>query len=358
MHVLLVEPNYPIRYPNLALMKLSAKYKSLGFTTEYLKGEQYFLNKKPDKIFISTMFTYYAKETIECINFYKLNFPDATIQVGGIFATLMPEYIKEKTGIIPVIGCIEELDRLTPDYKLIEEMIKYSPYIEKWKEFSILFSTRGCPRNCGFCAVKTLEPKAKIIENWKDLINLDTKNVMFQDNNLTAMPFKHFKKVMTFIIDNKLKACFNNGFDARLLNEEQMQLMAKVKWYPGGLRLAFDNMSEDKHIQKCIKRLIELGVSKSAFLIFCLFNFNDDLKEAMYRHREMANLGVRPYPQVYAPLDKLTKKPIYVSPKWTLELIREFRQYFILAGNYKYKTFNQYLKEKGKKLENDTIRRI
>ena len=347
-HILLVEPDFQIRYPNLALMKISTKHKKLGDTVTYVKGEDYFLDNKPDKIYISTMFTYYSEETIRCINFYKHFFKDAEVIVGGIFATLMPDYIKEKTGIEPKVGCFEELDRLTPDYEIVSEMIKYSPYIKKWEDFSILFSTRGCPRGCAFCAVNTLEPIPSIIPNWKELVDLKKKNVMFQDNNLTAMPFEHFKKVLEFIIDNKLKACFNNGFDCRLLTDEHMKLMAKVKWYPGGLRLAFDNMSEDKYIQKTIKKLLELGVSKSAFLIFCMFNFKDDFKEAMYRLSEMRELGVRPYPQVYAPLDKLTKKPIFISDNWTLQLIREFRQYWILAGNHKYKTFEQFLTEKGK----------
>ena len=68
----------------------------------------------------------------------------------------------------------------------------------------------------------------------------------------------------------------------------------------------------------------------------------------MYRMSEMRKLKVRPYPQVYAPLDKLSKKPIYVSPNWTLKLIREFRQYWLLGGQYKNKTFEQHLAERGK----------
>jgi len=350
-NILLVEPNYPIRYPNLALMKISAKHKKLGDNVRYVKGEHYFLEKIPHIIYISTMFTYYANETINCINFYKHNFRDAKIEVGGIFATLMPDYIIKKTNIVPKLGCFNDLDETIPDYSLIIDMIKFSSYVKKWEDFSILFSTRGCPRNCDFCAVKTLEPSTYIIKNWKQLIDLNKQYVMFQDNNLTAMPFKHFKDVMFFIINNNLKSCFNNGFDCRILNNEQMLLLSKVKWYPGGLRLAFDNMSEDKYIQRTIKKLLDLGIPKSAFLVFCLYNFKDDLKEAMYRHSEIWKLGVRPYPQIYWPLTHLNKKDNYVSEKWTLPLIREFRQYWILGGNYKYKTFDQFLIEKGKKLE-------
>ena len=692
MNVLLVEPNIPTRYPNLALMKLSAKHKNLGDVTIYIKGEQLFLPFTPDIIYISTMFTYYSKEAIRCISYYKNVFPDAHIEVGGIFASLMPEYIKEKTGIIPFVGCSKELDMTPPDYTIVKDMIKVSPYIEKWKDFSMLFSTRGCPRRCAFClhpdtdilisdnslkkikdvkigdsligfvneqydggtrhklvpskmigkqyseaiayeielksgkkvicsgdhqwltcsrgwkytygtmggkdqrpyltkrskiksaynnyisdysdteeykkgyiagiyegdgciykihdkrsnyigerfkvamtdqepldtiekylnelgvnnirkrvfykgsikhkplneittgtyenmkkikeiinlnnndkefrrgfvagffdaegsntniirlhntdielinmvesilteygfffsrmvrpgtnypcytitlhtrkkgalrfynifkpkikrkfehlfinrflfegesvvsikklqkmelidiqtetenfianglashncAVYKLEPTPEIIPNWKELIDLNKKYVMFQDNNITNTPIEHFREVFNFIKEHKLVACFNNGLDARILTEEQMQLMANIKWYPGGLRLAFDNMTEDVYVQKCVKRLLELGVSKSAFLIFCLFNFYDTPEEAMYRHREMANLGVRPYPQVYWPLNKLNKDEKFIGKHWNMKLIQLFRTYWLLAGNYKNKKFEDYLKE-------------
>ena len=137
-NILLVEPNYPIRYPNLALMKISAKHKKLGDNVRYVKGEHYFLEKIPHIIYISTMFTYYANETINCINFYKHNFRDAKIEVGGIFATLMPDYIIKKTNIVPKLGCFNDLDETIPDYSLIIDMIKFSSYVKKWEDFSIL----------------------------------------------------------------------------------------------------------------------------------------------------------------------------------------------------------------------------
>ena len=355
MHILLVEPNYQIRLPNVALMKFSAKHKLLGDTTEYIKGEKE-ASKTPDIIYISTIFTYYAFETIRCINYYKDKYGISKIQVGGVFATLMPEYIFEKTGIKPFIGCIDELDRIKPDYDIVQEMIKYSPYIKKYEDFSILFSTRGCIRKCGFCVVAKVEPNHYVIDNWKELIDTSKKCIMFQDNNLTSAPIEHFKDVMKYVIDNNLYLCLNNGLDCRIISEEQMQIISKVKWYPGGLRFAFDNMSEDVHLQRVVTRLLELGVTKGAFLIYCLYNFTDDFNEAMYRFSECRRLKVRPYPQIYRPHDSLVKKEVFVSEWWNLELIREFRNYWYLAGNYKYKTFEEFLATKGKKIEDLNIK--
>jgi hypothetical protein len=326
-------------------MKISTKHKQQGDTVEYLKGfSSESKNKQPDIIYISTMFTYYSKQTIDCINHYSKTFPAAEIQVGGIFATLMPDYIEKKTGIKPFLGYSDELDHYRPDYNLVPTFIEQSPKVKKWKDYSILFSTRGCPRSCGFCAVKTLEPDTHIIENWQNAIDLSKPYVMFQDNNLTAFPFEHFKKVMEFIRKNGLKAHFNNGFDARKLTSEQIELMSQIKWAPAGLRLAFDNMTEDGYVQRAVDILLKKGIAKDKFLIFCMYNFKDTLEEAMYRCNEMKKLGVRPFPQCYYPLDSLEKKAI-PSKHWTEELISSFRQYWFLALNYKHKTWEHFLAE-------------
>jgi len=68
--VFLVEPDYVIKYPNLALMKFSAKHKKKGDKVYYIKGIKH-PNVVPDIIYISTMFTYYAKKTIETINYMQ-----------------------------------------------------------------------------------------------------------------------------------------------------------------------------------------------------------------------------------------------------------------------------------------------
>jgi hypothetical protein len=356
MNVLLVEPDYALTYPNLALMKFSAKHKKNNHNIKYIKGNlqpsgNLFCDGYiPNIIYISTMFTYEAKKTISCINFYRENYPDTEIQVGGIFASLMPDYVESNTGITPFIGCLKELDRIRPDYDLVGTMIHYSPKIDKWKEFSLLFSSRGCPRKCQFCGVKTIEPETNIIENWQKLLDITKKRVMFFDNNIAAIP-EHFDNVINFLINKKLRTVFQGGFDVRILTDKQIVLLSKVKWHENGLRLAFDNMTEDGYLQYTVKKLLELGIPKYAIMVFVLFNFQDTYEEAMYRATEVKNLGVRPYPQPFKKLDALNNKTV-PSKHWTKELARQFRYYWLMAKDFKKKTFEEFLAEKDKKLKN------
>ena len=342
---LLVEPEYKTKYPNIALMKLSTKLKNEGYSVKYIKGikqpsiDDWFV--KYDEIYITSLFTYESEIVIDTINNYKTRFPKSKIFVGGILASLMPDLIEKKTGIKPFIGYSKELDKLKPDYDLIEKG-------SKWDDFSFIFTARGCVNNCPFCAVPRLEPDNWINPNWKQCIDLRRKNVMIHDNNLTSLPMEHFRDVCNFLKEHKLGVIFDNGFDCRLFNEDHLKALEGVRILPNGLRFAFDGMQEDEHIQRTLKLCFDNGISKGKITVFLLFNFNDTPKEAEYRMREVVKLGARVYPQMYIPLNKKSRAPIFVGKYWTKELAREFRKFYLLMGYYTKWTFPEWL-EKEKK---------
>jgi radical SAM superfamily enzyme YgiQ (UPF0313 family) len=107
-NILLVEPAYNNPYPPLGLMKISTWHKKKGDEVLLIKdplhnrtldlfeqNERYYKKLKDhyDIIYITSLFTYQAQYAIQSIRYYKNRFPDARIRVGGIMATLMPEYI-------------------------------------------------------------------------------------------------------------------------------------------------------------------------------------------------------------------------------------------------------------------------
>ena len=53
------------------------------------------------RIFITSLFTWDIDKVVKSIHFYQDNFPKSKIHVGGVAATLMPEKIKNETGIKP-----------------------------------------------------------------------------------------------------------------------------------------------------------------------------------------------------------------------------------------------------------------
>lgn len=71
MKVLLVEADYKNKYPPLGLMKISAYHKANEDEVTFVKGKNKELQKqKWDRIYITTLFTFYWKKTVDIIKYY------------------------------------------------------------------------------------------------------------------------------------------------------------------------------------------------------------------------------------------------------------------------------------------------
>lgn len=340
--VLLVEPAYVTKYPPLALMKISSYHKALGDTVNFVKGINEGLDHNAyDIVYITSLYTYDASVVLNTIIYYKTKCINADIIIGGIYATLMPEHVKLNSGITPHIGLWKDVEFIPPDYSLLQN--------HPWADYSFLFTSRGCPNKCGFCAVKYTEPESIINERWKEHISLNLPNIMIHDNNLTAVDFNHYEKVMNYLASIKKSVTFDNGLDCRKFNEKHCRLLTNVNLK--SLRFAFDNMNQDGYIQKAIKLCLKYGLPAQKILVYVLFNYKDTLKEALYRAREIARLGVRPYAMQYIPLD-ITKRSDYFYGEWNKNLSKDFVLFVNechLAAVMDFKEWQ--LKWKGKRLK-------
>jgi len=327
-NILLVEPGYKNPYPPLGLMKISTWHKRKGDDVQLVKDtphspsqDHFEKNEKCykkfkehyDIIYITSLFTYQASYVIDSINYYKSRFPDAKIKVGGIMATLMPEYIKEKTGVKPHIGLLRGAENCPPDYSL------YPGF-----PFSISFTTRGCPRKCLFCAVNLHEPKFIVKRSWPGDIDIYKRGIIFWDNNWLASPNfeKDVEKLIKFQSVGISQIDFNQGLDCRLFNEGKARLLTSKNIKP--LRFAFDNGAEDGHIQVAIELAQKYGFKD--IRVYVLYNFSDgnDTPEYFYsRIDEMNKLGALTYPMRYRPIDSINGQ--YISPKWDRQLLRALK---------------------------------
>ncbi|MBM3239541.1 hypothetical protein FJZ31_24885 [Candidatus Poribacteria bacterium] len=329
-NILLVEPAYKTIYPPLGLMKISTWHKNKGDAVQLIKDTPHspeiddFERRKKcyrklkdhyDIIYITSLFTYQAGYVVKSVEYYQNRFPDAQIKVGGIMATLMPEYIKGKTGIEPHIGLLRGAENCPPDYSWYPNL----PY-------SISFTTRGCPRDCPFCSVKTHEPKFKVKEDWPKDIDITKKSIIFWDNNWLVSPNfeQDIKRLIEFRKIGITQIDFNQGLDCRLFNEDKAKLLSQIKIKP--LRFAFDNCSEDEHIQKAIKLAQKHGFKARDISVYVLYNFEDDNDTPeyfYYRINEINKLGALAYPMRYRPIDNANGQ--FYSDKWGKELLRALK---------------------------------
>ena len=337
-NIILLEPPYKSDYMPLGLAKISAFAKGHGCNTVY---QRKYSPLQEDLVCVTTCFTYDADivfKELDSIYFFN---PNANVVIGGIFASLMPTLILKKYPNIKLFsGCSPILDSVIPDYS-IDYQIK-----EVWNDYSTVFTTRGCKNACAYCCVSKLEPNHYISPNWKDHIIPLKKYVMISDNNLSSQPIEHIADVVNYVNLHKKKVYLNNGLDCKYITPENAKLFGSMKYVNSGFRIGFDRITEDGIFQEAIKLLVANGVPRSMITVFSLFNFLDTPREAVYRNNECVKLGIRPYPNMFKPLNLLSKKEKYLGKYWTPKLRDGFRNFFLMAGNYKKQSFEKFMNDR------------
>jgi len=334
-------------YPPLGLMKIAAFHKMREDEVRFVSGCDKSVFKFKDlplfssinlwdRVYITTLFTYQWKKTIDTINFYK----DAVggslrkIFVGGIMASLMPNEIYEETNVFPVVGVLnspqqialegnENIDMLPPDYDILDKRL-YAV-----TDTYYAYTTRGCINKCEYCGVRDIEPAYVNYIDIKDTIRHlrekygDKSRLKLMDNNVLASPqleqivddlieLGYGKNQFTESNPKRLRTIdFNQGLDASKVNENTMSLLSNLNIRP--MRIAFDNVKEKKIYERALKIASSHGITD--FSNYMLYNWRDtpkDLYERLKinikmnerwgRGKRKASAAIYSYPMRYAPI--------------------------------------------------------
>lgn len=366
-NILLIEPDYKNKYPPLGLMKISTYHKQRGDNIVFYKGCSPTLKEQLwDRIYISTLFTFYWNKTIKTIKYYHQSVRHPShIFVGGVMATLMKNEIKKEVDVTIVEGLLNEqgklryidddkIDSILPDYSIIDQksnsLLEYSyPTNDSY----IAYATRGCIRKCKFCAVPIIEPhftnSISIAEQVKAIRDKfgEKRHLLLLDNNILAS--KEFPKIIDEIksvgfergakytlnvngrkVSSNRYVDFNQGIDSRLLTKEKMKLLSEIAIAP--LRIAFDNIKyKDIYVEK-VRLAVEHGIKTLSNYI--LFNFKDTpedfyerLKINVELNEEFERNGYKSriwsFPMKYSPISgKFSKNRKYIGKQWNKKYLR------------------------------------
>lgn len=339
--VFLYEPYRSRKHIPLGLGKIATylkkKNKKAIFSREYIEGNY-------DLLCIESIFTYNAARVFDFIDSFMSKHPYSLILLGGTFPTLMSKFITEKyPRIIIFKGYSKRLDLYNPDYSIdwgINDL---------WKGYSQFFISRGCPNSCPYCAVSRLENMPWINKMWKNQIVPENDGVILLDNNITAFPLELFSEFCDYILEKKIRSVeLNSGFDCKYVSKDLVDLVCKLPIIKRGIRLAFDRMEDDGIFQKAVQMFLDVGISKYSIQAYVLFNFTDTVSQAEYRASECRKLGIRVYPQMFVPLNHLSRRDPYVGKYWTLNLARAWN-FFYSHELYLQMSFEEYMRGRAKK---------
>lgn len=229
-------------FPNLALMKLSAHHKGNGdLVTWYTPFDEY------DIVYKAKVFTF-TEDYNNFINNSK------KIVSGGTGYKMYDE-----------LFC----DKIQPDYSIYKNT--------SWFDDSVAygFLTRGCPNKCEWCVVPKKEGNIRGYMDIEEVANGKSK-VVLMDNNILASDYgiRQIEK----IIKLGLRVDFNQGLDARMIDDKMAKLLSKVKWLKY-LRMACDSSGMKKHVEKATKLLRKYDCKPKEYFIYVLLREIEDSYE-------------------------------------------------------------------------------
>lgn len=261
------------KFPNLALMKLSAYHQDQGDSVEWYQP----FSDRYDKVYISRVFSttpdydlvVNADEVIRGGTGYEIQLVDGREVYG-------------KGNDLPY-----EVEHIYPDYSLYG--ITDTAYG---------FLTRGCPRGCAFCIVGGKEGRrsvkvADLKEFWRE-----QKNIVLADPNILAC--KDWRDLLGQCAESKANIDFNQGLDIRLMTKDKAEAInaCKVK----EIHFAWDRYQDKDVILRNLALYAEYGKFKPHShnaIVYTIVNFDTTFEQDLERIYTLRDLGYWAYVMVY-----------------------------------------------------------
>ena len=233
-------------FPNIPLMKLSAWHKAQGDHVEWYRP---LLSGHMGIVYLSKVFSFTRD--------YEYPIDADNICRGGsgycIKLSNMTEIWEGEQITLP-----DEVEHTYPDYGLYGIT-----------DTAFGFLSRGCPRGCFFCHVKNKEGRhaykvADLSEFWHG-----QKNIEVCDPNILACP--DAEDLLHQLADSKAMVNLNQGIDARLLTERNIEIIKKIrmKYY----HFAWDNPADVDRIVPRLMIFLEIAKpNRRNVIVYCLVN--------------------------------------------------------------------------------------
>lgn len=255
------------KFPNLALMKISAYHKSLGDIVG-------FDVTNPDITYISCVFT----------RNYEHALREAGLVENGLIFGGSGIPLNEQYGDLP-----PAIEIRMPDYDLYP-----------FQEYSMGFTTRGCIRECPWCIVTPKEGKFRRAHHISQFHDFRFKVCTLLDNNILADKDWFFNNT-DWAIDHKVKINITQGMDIRLLTDEIADQLKRIKFVDQQMRFAWDILALEPVVKSGIEMLRDHGINVRRNVSFFVLSGYGDVPfcNDVYRCNKLKEFGAMPYVMPY-----------------------------------------------------------
>lgn len=295
------------KFPNIALMKISAYHKQQGDEVEWYTHWE----PRYDIVYKSKVFSF-SPDFEDYINADR-------VVVGGTGYCFTYENGKEVFHPELDSALPPEIEHIYPDYSLYPELTKDTAYG---------FLTRGCPRDCSFCIVAKKEGRcSKKVADLSEFWN-GQKNIVLSDPNILAC--KDWKELLQQLIDSKATVDFNQGLDIRMITREKIEMLNQI--HIKEIHFAWDRYSDKESILAKFRMFSELTNKKKShnLMVYTLVNYDTTLEQDLERIYTLRDMGYWAYVTIY---DIEHCNPIYkklqrwVNNRYVFAVCKKFEDY-------------------------------
>jgi hypothetical protein len=273
------------KIPNLALMRLAGHHRRLGHRVEFRRAataqavRRGFFDRPWDWVYASALF-------------------ERTRPVARALLAVHPGAVVGGSGWDEKVTLADWAvrDGTRPDYA------DHPDY-----PHSIGFTQRGCRLNCSFCKVPGMEGRVRKTATVWDIWRGDPwpKNLLLLDNDFFGEP--GWRKELEAIKSGGFRVCWNQGFNVRLIGDEEAAAVAGTDYYDDQFKrrrlyTAWDNRKDEGRLFRNLESLARHGVKPDAIMVYMLIGYWDGPGLTADDHRRRARLrefGARPYPMPF-----------------------------------------------------------
>jgi hypothetical protein len=263
-------------------MRVAAHYRALGWEVELQRpatpaAVERGLFDVPERVYASLIFdrTRPVAERLLQVR------PDAVVGGTGWDTKLTLEHVG--------ISTLEQDYSIYPDFTA-----------------SIGFTQRGCRLKCPFCKVPEKEgavrPERTVAQLWRG--EPYPKHLLLLDNDFFGQ--EGWRDLIEEMRAGDFAVSFNQGINARMLNDETAAAIASVRYYDDDFKArriytAWDNRKDERRLFDGLNALVRHGVKPDHIMVYMLIGYwpGETLEGWEYRRARLREFGARPYPMPF-----------------------------------------------------------